>query len=275
MEFPDPVVCKSDTIVSLKMRRMSPSSTPWSVDLTYITENSKRRKFNGVYQLMGETIGVEVSPLLSILQFLSEEEIKEGATLVLLNCNLAIDQLLLIRKYFPLKIDYWKVRGQNIKSCSEDITIRMGFPSKTTYSGINTYLYSDICSVIGSLMLSDLATQRKICIATKPIAASLRFRPPFAKNLLEEEEYEYFDGDLRTICLSHPTSIACRLIVRDVTKTKMYNLKDYEEQINYYNVEMRQRDSWMFEGERKTFDEFYCNHILSKISDDLNLSSLY
>lgn len=272
MEFPEPGEQPVEVAQILKMRRNSPILKKWDINYTHITTSSDKSGYANVLFSSLQPEHMNLSTFLSLLSFMSEEVLSLDGILVIVGCILTDTQLITLHSLFPMRIDYWKEVGRRVSVKTENIRVRLGYPMKDTYTNQKVYLFTNICSNVGSMMLSDLSIQRKMCIEIKPVVASIRFRPPFIRNSTFKD-YEYMDGEIRTICNSQSSSIAVRLIVRDPMVTRNYDLKEYEEMMNYYNTTIKGDVGWTFQGKTMSFDDCYMHHILSAVS--LKIEDLY
>lgn len=272
MEFPEPGEQPVEVSQILRMRRNSPTNKKWNVEYTHITSSNDRKSYSDVLHSAIQPEYSDVSHFLSLLSFMSEEVQSLDGTLVIIGCVLTDTQLITLHSLFPMKIDYWKEVGRRMSIKNDDIRIRLGYPMEKTYLDQKTYLFTNICSNSGCMMLMDLSVQKKICQEMKPVVSSVRFRPPFVRNS-NFKDYNYMDGKMRTICSSLSSSVAVRLIVRDPMSTKTYDLREHEEVMNYYNTNIKGDLSWMYEGKVMSFDECYLHSILSEVS--LHIKDLY
>jgi len=112
------------------------------------------------------------------------------------------------------------------------------------YKDLNVLFISDIRSVgtdvsdndmeYAAGIIRDLKTQEDWFNTINPHKALLKFRFPYI-----DGETEYLDGDIYFQAWSPVSSTETRLIPHGKGITKMYNHKKYEEQLCYYNNNVR------------------------------------
>lgn len=99
-------------------------------------------------------------------------------------------------------------------------------------SDIRTTIKGDVCNQSCD---NDMKMQKRWCEIMKPLAASLKFRLPYNKNI----DISYLDGDLYFPVWGPATTTECRLFVTDFKKPKIYNSRAFEEIMFYFNTETR------------------------------------
>lgn len=91
-------------------------------------------------------------------------------------------------------------------------------------------------------VLDDMSLQRELYEIIQPRAALLKFRLPYSYEGVGET-YSYLDGMLMKQPYAPLSSSECRLVVLDLkAKTKVYNIKDYEDAMFYHNDELRKNN---------------------------------
>lgn len=86
---------------------------------------------------------------------------------------------------------------------------------------------------IDNLVMNDMKMQMAWAKTMKPLATYLKFRLPY-----DVAEMEYFDGSIYLQPYS-PLSTETRLLITNYDKTKIYNCKEFDEKMAYFNMVMR------------------------------------
>lgn len=248
----------------------------WNESLTIIQHDSSKKEFAQLDRKYCCSDNENISVFVSLLQFLSDQELSNNSLLVTVGHQFGQRQLLLVRELFGIsQIDCWKVCNSYIDK-ENGITCHVGFPTPWTYKDREIFLFSNMYSSTGMMIIQDMAIQKSVYDNLRPKKASIRFRPPFQRNV-NFGNFHFLDGDLKTVCYGTPSSTATRLIVgphiEEKAKQIEYKLSDYEAKINYYNTEIRTSD-FLLDGEKLSFDDCYFEQIVKCIPTSMDKNEL-
>ena len=87
---------------------------------------------------------------------------------------------------------------------------------------------------VDKIVREDMKMQQKWVKIMKPRLSMLKFRLPW-----NDEDFPYLDGEIRIQPWAGQTSTETRLVFEGVPKMKMYNCRQYEEQMFFHNVQQR------------------------------------
>lgn len=129
---------------------------------------------------------------------------------------------------------------------NEKITLRNDYMTDAIakeYSDRNDILYvSDIrVNETDEQLLLDNQNQMNWHIIMKPEASMLKFKCPYYKSedSSNSNTYKYLDGDIFLPVWGRQSTTECRLVVPKDYKIKEYDIKQYEEQLFYFNCKTR------------------------------------
>lgn len=100
---------------------------------------------------------------------------------------------------------------------------------------IRTEKLKDNKSGIDDLVMNDMKMQMAWAKTMKPLATYLKFRLPY-----DVPTMEYFDGSIYLQPYS-PLSTETRLLITNYDKTKIYNCKEFDEKMAYFNMILRSK----------------------------------
>jgi hypothetical protein len=100
---------------------------------------------------------------------------------------------------------------------------------------IRTEKLKDDNSGIDDLVMNDMKMQMAWAKTMKPLATYLKFRLPY-----DVPTMEYFDGSIYLQPYS-PLSTETRLLITNYDKTKIYDCKEFDERMAYFNMILRSK----------------------------------
>lgn len=182
---------------------------------------------------------------LSELDFITEKYI-EGANVVYIGSSPGY-HITKIAKMFPSLTFYLydnrknEAKGDNIVFKQMYMTADEAKVLRKVVKSKPILFISDIRSMTADTpeqfeldVMSDLQLQLDVARLLQPMVSMFKFRLPFNKTKIK-----YVDGVIKLQVWAGKTSAETRLWVSDLDKERIYNGKEYEEKMFYFNTVMR------------------------------------